>query len=200
MHTCIQTKKKLNGLHNKKLADECLYWNVILIAICYIIYMYNTITLYIYTDSVVHDTCSGYTNRLPSRFGVIKSPGYPQNPNGNPNGCVWRIPLGLGQRIDVTVHLAYSREKTEGNTCSAKFLHVRYVDCRSLTTVTEYFCQTHEVNISRQSCGDVTIQSYSYFKGDDRGNRFLVSYEGRILILCDSGSRIIWNLFVKEAL
>ncbi|XP_061185494.1 uncharacterized protein LOC133193549 [Saccostrea echinata] len=128
-------------------------------------------------SSVIHDTCTGYSQRLPARFGVIKSPGFPQNPDGNPNGCVWKLSLGLGKRIDVTVHLAYSREETEGSTCSAKFLHVRYVDCRTMTSVTEYFCQTHEVNITRQSCGDVKVQSYSYFKGDDRGNRFLVSYE-----------------------
>lgn len=48
-----------------------------------------------------------------------------------------------------------------------------------MTDVAEYFCQTHNVNIARQSCGDVRIQSYSYYKGEDRGNRFLVSYEGK---------------------
>lgn len=128
-------------------------------------------------SSVIHGTCTGYSQTLPARFGIIKSPGFPQNPDGNPNGCVWKMSLGLGKRIDITVHLAYSREETEGSTCSAKFLHVQYVDCRTMTSVTEYFCQTHEVNISRQSCGDVKVQSYSYFKGDDRGNRFLVSYE-----------------------
>lgn len=47
-----------------------------------------------------------------------------------------------------------------------------------MTDVAEYFCQTHNVNIARQSCGDVRVQSYSYYKGEDRGNRFLVSYEG----------------------
>ena len=130
------------------------------------------------SDTVVHGTCTGITKRLPARFGVIKSPGFPQNPDGNPNGCVWTVNLGLGKRIDVTAHLAYSREETEGNTCSAKFLHVHYKDCRTMESKTEYFCQTHEVNISRQSCGDVRVQSYSYFKGEDRGNRFLVSYEG----------------------
>lgn len=46
-----------------------------------------------------------------------------------------------------------------------------------MTDVAEYFCQTHNVNIARQSCGDVRVQSYSYYKGEDRGNRFLVSYE-----------------------
>lgn len=48
-----------------------------------------------------------------------------------------------------------------------------------MTDVAEYFCQTHRVNIPRQSCGDVRVQSYSYYKGEDRGNRFLVSYEGK---------------------
>lgn len=48
-----------------------------------------------------------------------------------------------------------------------------------MTDVAEYFCQTHNVNIARQSCGDVRVQSYSYYKGEDRGNRFLVSYEGK---------------------
>lgn len=128
-------------------------------------------------NSEVHGTCTGITQKLPARFGVIKSPGFPQNPDGNPDGCVWTIALGLGKRIDVTVHMSYSREETDGNDCSAKFLHVHYKDCRTMTDVAEYFCQTHNVNIARQSCGDVRVQSYSYYKGEDRGNRFLVSYE-----------------------
>ncbi|KAK3108439.1 hypothetical protein FSP39_008000 [Pinctada imbricata] len=125
--------------------------------------------------SLSDEKCSGNIRVLSPRFGVIKSPGFPNNPDGNPNSCYWAIYQGHGQHIEVNVHAAYSQERT--TKCTPQFLQVNYTDCTTFKWKVEYFCHVSRVNIPLKSCGSVFIQSFSYKSGEDRGNRFLLSYE-----------------------
>ena len=121
--------------------------------------------------------CTGNVREMKSQFGIIKSPGFPSNPNGNRNVCFWAIFPKPNQMVDVTIHMAFSKEYTE--VCSAQYLQVTYVDCNTRTKMTDAFCWANKVNIPRTSCGSVSIKSWSYLAGEDRGSRFLVSYQGK---------------------
>ncbi|XP_069110923.1 uncharacterized protein [Argopecten irradians] len=126
-------------------------------------------------EDIADDVCTGNVRSMPKLFGIIKSPGFPNNPEGNPNSCYWAIYPRPGKTVEIKVHLAFSREYTE--TCNAQFLQVTYRACGTYRKITDTFCKAQEVNIERKSCGTVYIRSSSYLSGEDRGNRFLVSYQ-----------------------
>lgn len=104
-------------------------------------------------------------------FGIIKSPGFPENPYGNPNGCFWAIVPGKSQLVELKVHVMFSRE-------SVSYLRITYTDCRTMKVKTEYCCLTTTPNQVRESCGAVYIRHASYRPGDQHGNRFVISYQG----------------------
>ncbi|XP_060073864.1 uncharacterized protein LOC132553621 isoform X2 [Ylistrum balloti] len=128
-------------------------------------------------EDITDDVCTGNVRSMPKTFGIIKSPGFPNNPEGNPNSCYWAIYPKPSRVVDIIIHLAFSREYTE--TCNAQFLQVTYRACGTYRKITDTFCKAQEVNIERKSCGTVYIRSSSYLSGEDRGNRFLVSYQVR---------------------
>ncbi|XP_033761857.1 uncharacterized protein LOC117343554 isoform X2 [Pecten maximus] len=126
-------------------------------------------------EDIADGVCTGNVRSMPKTFGIIKSPGFPNNPDGNPNSCYWAIYPKPGKTVEIVIHLAFSREYTE--TCNAQFLQVTYRACGTYRKITDTFCKAQEVNIERKSCGTVYIRSSSYLSGEDRGNRFLVSYQ-----------------------
>ncbi|XP_021369930.1 uncharacterized protein LOC110460996 isoform X2 [Mizuhopecten yessoensis] len=126
-------------------------------------------------EDVTDGVCTGNVRSMPKTFGIIKSPGFPYNPEGNPNSCYWAIYPKPGRVVEIIIHLAFSREYTE--TCSAQFLQVTYRACGTYRKITDTFCKAQDVNIERKSCGTVYIRSSSYLAGEDRGNRFLVTYQ-----------------------
>jgi hypothetical protein len=147
----------------------------------YIIYVFHLL----FAESTVDDTCNGNFRTMSQKFGIIKSPGFPHNLHGNTEGCYWTITPRGGQEVEITVHLSFSRELTRD--CFAQFLQLQYKDCDSLQTRTDTFCKGDNINAVRKSCGTVYIMNQSYLAGNDRGNRFLVSYQGRYKFMLNVG-------------
>lgn len=121
-------------------------------------------------ESLSNDICTGEMITLSSMFGIIKSPGFPENPYGNSNGCFWAIVPGKSQLVELTVHVMFSRE-------SGKYLQLKYTDCRTMKVKEENCCLTTTPNQVRQSCGAVYVRHRSYQPGDQHGNRFVISYQ-----------------------
>lgn len=111
---------------------------------------------------------------LPNAFGIIKSPGFPSNPYGNPKGCFWAIVPGRNQFVEVTIHVLFSRD-------SARFLHITYTDCPTeKVEKKDYCCMTTKPSIVQKSCGALYIRHNQYPAGEEHGNRFVISYQGNI--------------------
>ncbi|XP_060575068.1 uncharacterized protein LOC132732606 isoform X2 [Ruditapes philippinarum] len=126
--------------------------------------------------SVVTSTCSGHFIDQKPRFGILQNSGYPNNPIGNKDGCYWVIyrDKTTPEEIEVTVHEAYSVEGQ--HLCDSQFLQVQYTLCETLQQTIDRFCDEGRVNVVIRSCGTVYVTHYKFLKGEDRGNRFLVSY------------------------
>ncbi|XP_076093363.1 uncharacterized protein LOC143064430 isoform X1 [Mytilus galloprovincialis] len=122
-------------------------------------------------ETLSNDLCTGQMLTLPNAFGIIKSPGFPSNPYGNPKGCFWAIVPGRNQFVEVTIHVLFSRD-------NARFLHITYTDCPTeKVEKKDYCCMTTKPSIVQKSCGALYIRHNQYPAGEEHGNRFVISYQ-----------------------
>ncbi|XP_045169827.2 uncharacterized protein LOC123532455 isoform X2 [Mercenaria mercenaria] len=126
--------------------------------------------------SVITSTCTGQFIDQKPRFGILQNHGYPNNPTGNDKGCYWVIyrDKNTYEEIEVIVHEAYSVEGQ--HLCDSQFLQVQYTLCETHQQTMDRFCDKGRVNVRIRSCGTVYVTHYTFLKGEDRGNRFLLSY------------------------
>lgn len=127
-------------------------------------------------SSVVSTTCVERFVPQTPRYGLLQNPGYPFNPDGILAGCHWVIypDNDTEKEIEIIIHQAYSVEGR--HLCDSQYLQIQYTLCDSRKQTIDRFCDEARVNIKLHSCGTVYIIHYPYLGGNDRGNRFLVSY------------------------
>ncbi|XP_052808145.1 uncharacterized protein LOC128237006 isoform X2 [Mya arenaria] len=128
-------------------------------------------------DSALSSKCVGEFIVQVPRFGILSNPGYPENLAGLSETCYWAIypDTDLGEEIDLTIHEAYSLEGT--HVCDTQYLQVQFTLCNSDSLTVQRFCEESALNVRIHSCGTVYVTHYPFPKGNDRGNRFLISYQ-----------------------
>ena len=48
---------------------------------------------------------------------------------------------------------------------------------------TDIFCDEGRINVKIHSCGTVYVMHWPYSAGEETGNRFLLSYYGKVMVV-----------------
>ena len=59
-------------------------------------------------------------------------------------------------------------------------LQVQYTVCDIRKQKTDIFCDEGRINVKIHSCGTVYVMHWPYPAGEEKGNRFLLSYNGMV--------------------